>query len=274
MNPGLMPLIGIGVGKAAPSQAPARSSLDLLIGNQAKAYDQAAAPDQTPEWQRRLEWLSAGMADVGAAMQGRESDQMGRVRERRAAMRETREEARARQQRFEQLRNIFPSSDREFWEAYALGGEQAAMQVYQRRNAPVDPVTLGRGETLVDPRTGAVVAENANAPGDEPAIIQSLRAANVPPEQWAGIVREHYGRTTGDPSLGDMAARLVAKVARGEELTPAEQAAWQQIMDYRMADPMAAFTRNFMGGAGAGAIPAPSSPSPLNDDPLGLGLGG
>ena len=92
------------------------------------------APQQAPRWAQALQGVGATLQDVQAARDGRTGTAVDRFSQAQQRMRQARQEHDQRRKRFEQLsRNISPS-DTQFWNAFALGGEESAMQVLQSRS--------------------------------------------------------------------------------------------------------------------------------------------
>lgn len=92
-----------------------------------------SAPQAAPRWATALQGIGATMQDVGASLDGRPTGAIDHFNQAQARMREATDDARRRQLRFQQLRETIPSSDSAFWQAYALGGEEAALQALQAR---------------------------------------------------------------------------------------------------------------------------------------------
>lgn len=89
------------------------------------------APRQDPRWVQVAGAIGAGLQDIGHS---RGSGHLDRFAQAQEQMRQARQQHDQRRRRFEQLsRNISPS-DQQFWNAFALGGEEAAMQVLNSRS--------------------------------------------------------------------------------------------------------------------------------------------
>lgn len=221
---------------------------------------QSDRPREQPRWAQAMQLVGAGMRDVGGALDGRQTGHLNRFNQAQQQMRTAREDARRREARLAQFRDTVPASDRTFWQAYAMGGEEAALGVLQSRHEQENQThTLSRGEQLVDAR-GNMIAENRNAAQDDPAIVAALRAAGIDPssDQGRNVITSHYQRELS-PDMAQIAADLTMKVQNGIPLTAEEQAAWERIIEYRRApDPFASWY-----GQGG-------TQTETNDDPLGL----
>lgn len=92
------------------------------------------APRQAPRWAQALQGVGATMQDMQTAQNGGQGTAVSRFAQAQEQMRQARQQHDQRRRRFEQLsRNISPS-DQQFWNAFALGGEEAAMQVLNSRS--------------------------------------------------------------------------------------------------------------------------------------------
>lgn len=92
------------------------------------------APRQLPRWAQALQGVGATMQDMQTAQNGGQGTAVSRFAQAQEQMRQARQQHDQRRRRFEQLsRNISPS-DQQFWNAFALGGEEAAMQVLNSRS--------------------------------------------------------------------------------------------------------------------------------------------
>lgn len=220
----------------------------------------ADRPQEGPRWARVMDGVGATLRDAGAAYNGQPTGAIANFRDAQQRMRSAREDTRRREARLEQFRNSIPETDRQFWQAYAMGGEEAALGVLTSRQEQQNEThTLARGAQLFNSR-GELIAENTASDQDSPAIVASLEAAGIDPRSDRGreIITSHYQRELS-PDMADIAARLTLKVQAGEPLTAEEQAAWDRIIQYRRApDPFASW---YGGNADTTAT---------NDDPLGL----
>jgi len=91
------------------------------------------APQQLPRWAQALQGVGATMQDMGASYDGRQGGHINAWNDQQERVRSSTEDARRRQLRFQHLRDTVPESDTSFWQAYAMGGEEAAMQALQAR---------------------------------------------------------------------------------------------------------------------------------------------
>lgn len=96
------------------------------------------APRSNERWVDALSAVGATMQDIGANNNGRAGGNLDRFTQAQDRMRQAREDHRRRQLRFEHFRETIPASDTRFWQAYALGGEEAALSALQTRNATQD----------------------------------------------------------------------------------------------------------------------------------------
>lgn len=92
------------------------------------------APDRAPRWANALQGVGATLQDVQAAGDGRQGGAVDRFSQAQERMRQARRDYDQRSRRFEQLSRNIPQSDQQFWNAYALGGEEAAMNVLNSRS--------------------------------------------------------------------------------------------------------------------------------------------
>ena len=206
--------------------------------NEARSRVNELAPDEAlqeqPRWAQVLQGVGATMQDVQAARDGGQGTAVDRFTQAQQRMKAARQDAQQRQRRFEQLRRSIPASDRQFWDAFALGGEEAALSVLQSRNGGRDPVALSAGERLVDPTSGQTIAENP-AQQQLSGVAGQLQAAGVSPQSPEGrrIILENLSQSGMPPDVDDIAAQLTSKVLSGQELNPSEERAWQRVMEYR-----------------------------------------
>lgn len=91
-------------------------------------------PRAAPRWATALQAAGATMQDMQTARDGGQGTALQRFTSAQERLRGQRQEAQRASRRFQQLRNSVPASDTQFWNAYALGGEEAAMNVLQTRS--------------------------------------------------------------------------------------------------------------------------------------------
>lgn len=243
---------------ALRQSAQARPELDRARVNEL-APEQA--PRETPRWAQALGAAGATMQDMQAAQNGGQGNALDRFNMAQQRMKQARQEATQRSRRFDQLRRSIPASDRQFWDAYALGGDEAALSVLERRNQGRDPVALSAGERLVNPTDGSTIAENPAAERQLSGVAGQLQAAGIDPSSPEGrrMVLSSLQENGAPPGIEDIAVRLVQKIERGEELSPAERQTWERILDYRRQPDAFA---SMLGGGG--------SPAPAGNDPVGI----
>lgn len=258
---GSNPLAALMAGRQARDDAP------VLSAQHNRATElQEQMPHQPPRWAQALDGVGATLQDVGAARDGRAGGAVNRFSQAQAQMREAQEGARRRQLRFQQLRETIPSSDRNFWQAYMLGGEEAALQSLQARQAQQgERHTLGAGDTLTD-NQGNVIAQGQDPASSMTTLMRNVAAAGYEPgtPEFQSAIRNQLTQDTGNPTLAGVIAPILEKVAtQGEgSLSDSERQALRQYQQLtsRPESPQDAYFRRLMGGGEENA----------GSDPLGL----
>lgn len=179
------------------------------------------APREDPRWVQALGAVGAGLQDLGHSRGDGHLDRFTQAQER---MRQARREYDQRSRRFEQLSRNIPQSDQQFWNAFALGGEEAAMNVLNSRSERKYDSQV-RNEDRRFRREERIAGQEFQAGEGAANRANALRIANERANADTAVIRNAraYAQLGPDEPLNDKAIEAIRmQIGRGEVRDPME----------------------------------------------------